>query len=181
MDFSPLLSLQSIFIMNGYWMLSQLHLFNDQMPFFRYSIELVNCTHWFLDVRPILYSWDKLHLFMMCCYSFYIARFNLLKLKKMSASMFFFIFLIFSLERAQAGEGRREGDRGSEAGSALTGWQQWAWCGAGTHELWDDLSQSWTLNWLSHPGAPCIYVLEGYWSLVLFPCEVFISLGVRVS
>ena len=30
-----------------------------------------------------------------------------------------------------------------------------AWCRAWTHELWDhDMSWSWTLNQLSHPGAP---------------------------
>ena len=46
----------------------------------------------------------------------------------------------------------RDRERGSEAGSVLTAvslmWAQ-------THELQDhDLSQSWTLNPLSHPGAP---------------------------
>ena len=35
--------------------------------------------------------------------------------------------------------------------------QHRAWRKARTHELWDhDLSQSWRLNWLSHPGAPKI-------------------------
>ena len=39
--------------------------------------------------------------------------------------------------------------------SGLTGWQQWAQCGAGTHKLQDhDLSQSRMVNQLSHPGAP---------------------------
>ena len=38
--------------------------------------------------------------------------------------------------------------------------QHRAWCGAWTHEPWDhDLSQSWTLNWLSHPGIPWVVLL----------------------
>ena len=53
------------------------------------------------------------------------------------------------------GEGQRE-EIESEAGSRL--WarcQHRAWCRARTHELWDhDLSQSRTLNRLSHPGTP---------------------------
>ena len=48
-----------------------------------------------------------------------------------------------------------EGGRGSEVGSALTGWQQQAWCGALTHEPRDrHLSGSQRLNRLRHPGAP---------------------------
>ena len=36
-------------------------------------------------------------------------------------------------------------------------WEWRAQCGAPTHETWDnDLSQSQTLNLLSHPGAPLI-------------------------
>ena len=47
----------------------------------------------------------------------------------------------------------REGDTEFEAGSRL-----WAWCGAQTHKLRDhDLSQSWMLNQLSHPGAPILF------------------------
>ena len=52
--------------------------------------------------------------------------------------------------------------RGKESGrhriqSRLQGLnnQHRAWCGAQTHEPWDhDLSWSWTVNKLSHPGVP---------------------------
>ena len=58
-----------------------------------------------------------------------------------------FIYL-FIFGRAQAGEEQKEGDRGSEAGSVLTDWQQQAQ----TQESGEnDLSQS---QMLSHPGAP---------------------------
>ena len=37
--------------------------------------------------------------------------------------------------------------------------QHGARCGAQTHDLWDhDLSQSWTLNWLSHPDTPLFLI-----------------------
>ena len=60
-----------------------------------------------------------------------------------------FLVFIYYFEGARA---QREGNRGSEEGSALTVaspmWVQ-------THELRDhDMSQSWMLNRLSHPGAP---------------------------
>ena len=46
------------------------------------------------------------------------------------------------------GGSEREGDTESEAGIGL-------WRGARTHKLWiHDLSRSWPLNQLSHPGAP---------------------------
>ena len=66
------------------------------------------------------------------------------------------MFIYFERERARAGEGQRE--RGSHRiGSRLQALscQHRARLGARTHELWDhDLSWSWTLTWLSHPGAP---------------------------
>ena len=36
--------------------------------------------------------------------------------------------------------------------------------GALTHEPWDhDLSRSWKLNWLSHPGAPLMFPFKECW------------------
>ena len=52
---------------------------------------------------------------------------------------------MFTFERG-GGKGQREGDRGSEAGSELTA----------ETPMWGsnhDLSQSWMLNRLSHPGT----------------------------
>ena len=71
----------------------------------------------------------------------------------MYISMCIFIFIfILEKERMQVRQRQREGDRGSKAGSVLT---QQVQCGARTCELRDhDLSLSWTLNQLSHPGAP---------------------------
>ena len=62
--------------------------------------------------------------------------------------------LIDFWESASRG-GTERGDRGSEVGSVLTGWQQRARCEAQTHEPPDhDLSRSWMFNQWSHPGAP---------------------------
>ena len=73
----------------------------------------------------------------------------------MFSILLYFLKYLFILRRVQAGEGQREGHRGSEAGSALTGWQERAWCGARTHEPQDHhLNRSWMLNRQSHPGAP---------------------------
>ena len=66
---------------------------------------------------------------------------------------YFFMF-IFERERERetAGEGQREWDRGSQAGSCC---QRRAGCGAQTQKLQDhDLSWSQRLNWLSHPRRP---------------------------
>ena len=60
-------------------------------------------------------------------------------------------------DRAWAGEQQRERETqnpkqapGSELESQMQGWNS---------ELWDhDLSWSWMLNWLSHPGAPIIII-----------------------
>ena len=76
--------------------------------------------------------------------------------------VFFFLhlfrfFLRNRVRQSMSGGGaEREGDIESEAGSRLWASGQYrAWCGAGTHELWDhDLSRSQMLNRLSHPGAP---------------------------
>ena len=60
-------------------------------------------------------------------------------------------------DRVRAGEGQREGDTESEAGSRL--WalncQHRARREARIHKPWDnDLSWGWTRNQLSHPGVP---------------------------
>ena len=68
----------------------------------------------------------------------------------------FFNVYLFSwmIERAQVGEGKREGDRIWSRLQAQS-CQHRAWCRARTHGPRDHvLSQSRTLNRLSHPGAP---------------------------
>ena len=53
----------------------------------------------------------------------------------------------------------REGDTESEVGSRLQAISTEPNVGLELTELWDhDLSQSQTLNWLSHPGAPAFPV-----------------------
>ena len=63
---------------------------------------------------------------------------------------------LFLRERAGGGEGAgREGNTESKADSGLRACQHGAQRGAQTHKPQDhDLSQSQTLNRLSHPGAP---------------------------
>ena len=56
------------------------------------------------------------------------------------------------LRESKQGRGR---ERGRQNLKQALCWQQWARCGAPTHELWDiDLSRSHTLNRPSHWGAP---------------------------
>ena len=68
---------------------------------------------------------------------------------------------IFSFERERVnGAGiEREGDTESEAGSRL--WAVSTQPDAGleltNHEIMN-LSRSWTLNWLSHPGTPIVFL-----------------------
>ena len=89
---------------------------------------------------------------------------------------FFFLFSFFNVylflrqrerDRVRAGEGQRErgGHRIWSRLQALS-CQHRAWHRAQTHEPWDhDLSWSWTLNQLSHPGTPytVYYFWNGYW------------------
>ena len=68
--------------------------------------------------------------------------------------MLFFkkMFYLFLRERNKENVSGGRG-RGSEASSVLTTvslMQVWI------HKLWNELSCSWTLNWLSHPGTPLI-------------------------
>ena len=74
-----------------------------------------------------------------------------------------FIWNVYFWEQARVGEGaEREGDTESEAVYRL--WAVSTKCsvgGAWTHEPWDhDLSQSRTLNWLGHPGAPAVDIFD---------------------
>ena len=63
-----------------------------------------------------------------------------------------FFFKINFERECKRGGAEREG---TEDPKGAPCWQQWAQCGARTHKPWDrDLSRSWTLNLLSHPGAP---------------------------
>ena len=86
---------------------------------------------------------------------------NHLKGVSISPFSFFKIFWrLFIIEKQR--ETEHEHGRGQELGrhriwsrlQALS-CQHRAWHGVQTHKPWDhDLSQSQTLNWLSHPGAP---------------------------
>ena len=85
---------------------------------------------------------------------------------------FFFNVYSFLRESTSRGGAKREGGRGSEAGSRLRRWQHRAQCGTWTHKPWDhDLSRSWTLlNPLSHPGIPRMcYSLSDVESIVCWP------------
>ena len=51
--------------------------------------------------------------------------------------------------------------------------QHRAWCRAQTHEPRDhDLSRSWTLSWLSHPGTPILVLFKGESSPSPFPHRI---------
>ena len=66
--------------------------------------------------------------------------------------MFYLFLRERKRDRVWAGEGR-DTHRIRSSFQALSCQHSTCW-GAQTHELWDDdLSWSWTLNWLSHPGA----------------------------
>ena len=55
----------------------------------------------------------------------------------------------------ESGTGRERGRHRIWSRLQALSCQHRAWCGARTHKPWDhDLSRSWTLNQLSHPGAP---------------------------
>ena len=75
-----------------------------------------------------------------------------------------FFVLMFVFERERASEQRRGRGRGRHRiWSRLQGLscQHRAWHGTQTHDPWDhDLSQSRTLNRLSHPGAPIYSIFQ---------------------
>ena len=61
------------------------------------------------------------------------------------------------------GRDRKRGRRRIRSGLQALSCQHRAWCGAQTHELRDhDLSQSQTLNQLSHPGALMTALFRGF-------------------
>ena len=68
------------------------------------------------------------------------------------------IFNVYLLLRERGnesrGRGRERGRQRIQCRLQALSCQHSAPCGARTHKLWDhDLSQSWILNWVSHPGA----------------------------
>ena len=71
--------------------------------------------------------------------------------KLMQFDLFFFLIFYLLFGKVQVGEEQREGDRRPEAGSALTGWQQWARFGARTLKP----GRSWPeLKWDAQPTEP---------------------------
>ena len=92
------------------------------------------------------------------------------------------VYYLFLRERetARVGEGQRERGR-HRIWSRLQALscQHRARHGARTHELWDhDLSRSWTLNRLSHPGAPQLECLKNPGDLAgLHTYEIRLSRG----
>ena len=82
--------------------------------------------------------------------------------------MFLFYFWERDTHSESRGGAERDGDRIRSRLQALS-CQHRARCGAQTHRLQDhDLSQSWTLNRLSHPGAPSFQeILSLLWLISL--------------
>ena len=75
------------------------------------------------------------------------------------------LLILRETEKARMGDGQKERER--ENPKQAPHCQCRARQGAQTHELWDhDLRQSWTLNQLSHPGAPT-YSFYFFWILIL--------------
>ena len=75
-----------------------------------------------------------------------------------------FIFERKTETERELGTGRERGRHRRRSRLQALGWQHRAWRGARTHKPWDhDLSQSWTPNRLSHPGAP-----KFFFNVVLF-------------
>ena len=74
-----------------------------------------------------------------------------------------FIYLFILRQRETEHEQGRDRERGKhriKSRLQALSCQHRAWCRARTHKLWDcDLSQSWTLNQLSHPRAPLMFIL----------------------
>ena len=72
----------------------------------------------------------------------------------------YFILYLREREREREGEGQRDGDRSWSRLQALS-CEHRARCGAWTNEQWDrNLSRSWTLNRLSHPGTPTYVFMD---------------------
>ena len=80
--------------------------------------------------------------------------------------MFIYLLLREKERECTAGEGQREREGGteSEAGSRLWAVSRQPDAGLQNINRHHDLSQSWTLNWLRHLGAPCMQLLIlGLW------------------
>ena len=84
-------------------------------------------------------------------------------------SYFFECLFIFEKERDRAKMGEEQRERGRHrirSRLQALSYQRRARCGARTRELWDhDQSQSWTLNWLSHAGAPFLIFMRNFLTL----------------
>ena len=75
---------------------------------------------------------------------------------------------IFERERGWAGERKRERETQNSKQAQAPSCHHRAQCRARTHKPWDhDVSRSWTLNQLSHPGTPLLvhfYLLSLTWA-----------------
>ena len=73
-----------------------------------------------------------------------------------------FFLLIFIFERKtehEWGRGRERGRHRIQSRLQALSCQHRARCRVQTHEPWGhDLSRSWTLNWLNHPGTPILFL-----------------------
>ena len=104
-----------------------------------------------------------------------VAIFPSLLLFSVFSSCFFFVYIfliflmfIFETESKRVREGRERGRHRIQSRLQALNRQHRARRGARTHELRDhDLSRSWTLNQLSHPGAPffLLFLKEQLYSL----------------
>ena len=141
---------------------------SELCPFFGHHEYLCTsiCVHVFSFLLGIYLRVKLLgHIVTLC---------NLLR----NTCIFLFTYLFFNVyfwerererERESGGRGRERGRHRIRSRFQTPSCQHSAWCKAQTHKLWDhDLSQSRTLNQLSHPGVPMIMNLLIY--LVLLSC-----------
>ena len=79
-----------------------------------------------------------------------------LQVAKNNVCFFFVLTFIFLSQRVSEGrKGRERGRYRIWSRLHALSCRHRAWCGTQTHKPWDhDRSWSWTLSWLSHPGAP---------------------------
>ena len=76
------------------------------------------------------------------------------------SKIFFDVYFWETETECEWERGRERGRQGIRSKLQTLSCQHRAQCRAWTHKPWDlDLSQSWTLNLLSHPGVPCIFLL----------------------
>ena len=100
--------------------------------------------------------------------------------------IFFLICLMFvyfwerETDKVWAGEDQRERERDRiQSRLQVPSYEHRAGCGAQTHEPWDhDLSQSWTCNQLSHPGAPWAHLFNiTFWIRIFNICVLQHNIG----